>query len=49
LYKLATSEEVAHIHKSLQQTAWNAIVGLSEKIDDNKKDLEFENLIPELT
>jgi hypothetical protein len=49
LYKLATSEEVALYHNSLQNTAWNAIVGLSERIDDNKKDLEFENLIPELT
>jgi hypothetical protein len=48
LYKLANSEEVATLHPELQQTAWTSLVALSEKQDDSRKDLEFENLIPEL-
>jgi len=48
LYKLANSEEVADYHPELQHTAWTSLVALSEKQDDSRKDLEFENLIPEL-
>ena len=48
LYKLANSEEVADFHPELQHTAWTSLVALSDKHDDNRKDLEFENLIPEL-
>jgi len=36
------------LHPELQQTAWTSLVALSERQEDSRKDLEFENLIPEL-